>query len=248
MFESLLNPVMNPLLRLPPFLAILLISFLIALTITLVYKMMTDQKLMKILKDDLKKLQKEMKEFKDHPQKVMALQKQAMEKNMKYMSHSMKPTLITMLPIIIIFGWLNAHMGYHQIMPGQDFTTTVTFKPGTYGNITITVPEAIQVVGDSTVQITGDQAMWTLNGAEGQYLIQYDYLGRRYEKEVLITPEREYKTPVIKVKDSNIKGISIDNEKVIALNIFGWKLGWLGTYILCSLIFSMSLRKLLKIH
>lgn len=102
-FESLLNPIFGPLLKLPPLWAIIIISLVIAILITLVYKWMTDQHLMKSLKDDIKKFQKEMKELKHEPQKVMAIQKKAMQTNMKYMMHSMKPTLVTFLPIILIF-------------------------------------------------------------------------------------------------------------------------------------------------
>ena len=41
------------------------------------------------------------------------------------------------------------------------------------------------------------------------------------------------------------------NKKVKPLgnvSLFGWKPGWLGVYIIFSIIFSMVLRKLLKIH
>ena len=39
---------------------------------------------MKRLKTELKELQKEMKELKNHPEKAMAVQKKAMDTNMKY--------------------------------------------------------------------------------------------------------------------------------------------------------------------
>ena len=52
MFESILNPIFAPLLKLPSFWSILIISLTIAVLITLVYKWMTDQHLMKTLKGD----------------------------------------------------------------------------------------------------------------------------------------------------------------------------------------------------
>ncbi len=53
-FETILNPIMAPLLGLPPFWSILIISLVVALIITFVYKWMTDQHLMKALKEDIK--------------------------------------------------------------------------------------------------------------------------------------------------------------------------------------------------
>ena len=80
-FESLLDPVFSPLLQLHPLWGIAIISLILTWIITLVYKWVTDQKLMKELKDDIKSVQKEMKEFKDNPAKVIEIQKKAMEKN-----------------------------------------------------------------------------------------------------------------------------------------------------------------------
>jgi len=88
------------------FVALIIISFILTLLITLVYKFLTDQHLMKSLKEEIKSHQEESKNHKDNPEKLIQIQKEAMEKNMKLMMHSMKPMLFTFLPIIIIFGWL----------------------------------------------------------------------------------------------------------------------------------------------
>ena len=108
-YTSFLNPVMDPLMGIPSPWNLILVSFIITAMITLAYKFLTDQKLMKELKAEMKSMQKEMKEFKDHPEKMMSLQKDVMSKNMKYMMQSMKPTLFTFIPIIVIFGWLRAY-------------------------------------------------------------------------------------------------------------------------------------------
>ncbi|MFC1801814.1 EMC3/TMCO1 family protein, partial [Nanoarchaeota archaeon] len=117
--EGVLNPVLDPLLNLGPFWAILIISLVISLLITLIYKLVTNQKKMKELKTEMKESQKKMKELKDQPEKVMAMQKAAMKKNLEYMKHSFKPTLITFIPIILIFGWLQGSLAFEPIMPGQ---------------------------------------------------------------------------------------------------------------------------------
>ncbi|MFH1972869.1 MAG: EMC3/TMCO1 family protein [archaeon] len=108
-FNSFLDPVLGPVMSIPSPWNLLLISFILTTIITLIYKFVTDQKMMKELKDEMKAFQKEMKELKDNPSKMMEVQKKAMEKNMKYMMHSLKPTLITFIPIIFIFGWLRSY-------------------------------------------------------------------------------------------------------------------------------------------
>ena len=154
MFDSFFNSIFTPLLSFSPFWTVFLIAFTISLVITVIYKFATDQRLMKELKTDMKMLQKEMKELKDHPEKIVAKQKLAMQKNMEYMKHSMKPTLITMVPLLLIFGWLR-----------------------------------------TTFTESGDLITWSFS-----------------------------------------------------VPLFGTGIGWLGIYILSAIFFSMTLRKLLKIH
>lgn len=107
--DPVLNPVLEPLMSIPNPWNLLILSFLITLVMTLLYKFLTDQKLMKELKDEMKELQKEMKMLKDSPEKMMEVQKRAMERNMKYLFQSLKPTLITFIPILIIFEWIRQY-------------------------------------------------------------------------------------------------------------------------------------------
>lgn len=144
-FNAIFGVVTN---NLSPRMSVIVISFLLTACITLVYKFFTDQKLLKATKDEIKKLQEEMKTFKNDAAKSLEISKEVMQKNMIVMKSTLKPTIFTFLPIILIFSWLNA-----------------TFK--NQGNL---------------------------------------------------------------------------------INIFGMKFGWLGTYIIFSIIFSIILRKLLKVH
>ncbi|MDD5253614.1 MAG: EMC3/TMCO1 family protein [Candidatus Nanoarchaeia archaeon] len=84
----------------------IIICLIFTLIVTLIYKFTTNQTLMKELKAKLKSHQAEMKTFKNDPQKLMAIQKEAMEANMKYMMQSFKPMLFTFIPVIIMWSWL----------------------------------------------------------------------------------------------------------------------------------------------
>ncbi len=247
-FDNLLNPVLIPLLKLPILWAVVILSFMISLIITLVYKFTTNQSLMKDLKAEMKEFQKQIKELKHDPKKAMEVQKRSMKINMKYMSHSMKSTLFTFLPIILIFGWMNGHLAYAPILPDQDFTTTVIFEKNAEGEIALSVPEGLFIEGGSVKEVKDGEIKWVLKGDAGEYLLEYDFNNQKYNKEVLISTEFEYKEPIKSVRDGNINMIKIDNEKNIVLNLGFWKIGWLGTYIILSLVFSILLRKWMKVY
>ncbi|MBI2651664.1 DUF106 domain-containing protein [Candidatus Woesearchaeota archaeon] len=247
-FENLLNPVFSPLLKLPTLLAVTLLSFLVSLMVTLIYKYTTDQSLMKQLKDEMKGYQKQIKELRKEPEKAMQVQKKAMQTNMKYMMNSMKSTLFSFLPIIIIFSWMNANFAYEPINPEKDFTATVTFADNAQGIIELSVPEGIKINGNGTQEIKNGMAKWVLNGKEGNYLLEYKFDGKTYAHEVLITKKNEYINPVKKIADANIKTIEIEHKAKKLLPLFRWKIGWLGTYIIFSIIFSIVVRKIIKVY
>jgi uncharacterized membrane protein (DUF106 family) len=251
---SWLDPMLGPLLDINPFLAVFLVSFLLSILITIIYKLMTDQELMKTLKEDMKAAQKEMKLLKDNPAKLIEHQKKAMEKNMKYMMHSMKPTLITFIPIILIFGWLNANFAYEPILPGEEFDVLITLNSGVYGHIEAFPPRvnnSIVLIETSAVkEINSKTVSYKFKGlSEGEWDVVFKVNNETdYVKSVRID-EQKYASPIEKrFEGKDVKEIKVGYQKKIVLDIFGWKMGWLATYIILSIIFSMSLRKLLKLH
>jgi uncharacterized membrane protein (DUF106 family) len=254
-FFSFLDPALNfvfgPLLKLPPFWGILIISFMISVIIVLVYKFFTNQQVMKQLKDETKELQKQIKELKHDPKKAMEIQKKAMQTNMQYMMKSMKPTLITFIPIILIFGWLQANMAFLPIVPGQDFSMTLEFYDGISGEVSAIVPEGITLHGEAVRKIEDGKVVFAMRGKEGIYKspgVDFTVNSKTYAQSVIITEDRDYIQPVSTIKDNTVKSIITGNEKMKILNLFGWKLGWLGTYIIFALVFSMLLRKILKVY
>jgi len=107
-------------------LSITLISAVLALATTLVYKYATDQSMLKQIREDMKKYQEQMKVHKGNAEKLSEIQKQIMPLQSKMMAQSMKPMIITIIPFIVIFKVL-----------GDIYTTMIviplSFWPGHLG-------------------------------------------------------------------------------------------------------------------
>ena len=250
---SFLNPaldfVFGPLLKLKPLWAVMIISMVIAILIVLIYKYTTKQHLMKELKDEIKSFQKQMKELRQHPEKALEVQKKAMQANMKYMMHSLKPMLITFIPIILIFGWLNAHLAYLPISPGHEFSVQLEFAKGQTGTVEAILPDEIELTSEAVKELDNRKAIFTMKAEKnGDYLLEFDFNNQSFTKEILITGERAYATPVKSFKNSPVNTITINYEKTKILNLGFMRLGWLGSYIIFSIVFSMILRKWLKVY
>ena len=85
---------------------LIIITFIITLFITLVYKFATNQERLKKLMEEIKIIQDEAKSLKNEPAKAIEKQKQLSPLMLEQFRHSFRPMLITFLPIILIFGWL----------------------------------------------------------------------------------------------------------------------------------------------
>jgi uncharacterized membrane protein (DUF106 family) len=245
-FERLLDPVFNPLLSLGPFWALFIISFVISLVIVVIYKYTTDQNLMKTLKDEMKEFQKEIKELRESPEEAMKVQKKAMQTNMKYMMQSFKSTLYTFVPIIILFGWLNANLTHMPIMPEDQFSVTALFDKGIIGEAELLYPEALTLQSDAIKEIESGKIDWTLYGPAGEYTLGVKHNERSYVKNLLID-DMQYEKVEQKYK-GDVKLIRINNEPLKVINLFGWKLGWLMSYIIFSIVFSIVLRKVFRVY
>jgi len=106
--DSFFNSVFGWAIEISPLFGVIMIAFAMTLMVTLIYKFLTDQKSMKRLKEEMKDLRKEIKLAAQDPAKMAELNKISIEKSMQQMKHSLKPTLITMLPLILVLGWMGS--------------------------------------------------------------------------------------------------------------------------------------------
>ena len=91
-----------------PRISIIVISLLVTIFITVVRYYMTDRERMKEIRERQKELRKEMKEYRDHPEKMMEINQKMLEDMPEQMKMSFKPMIITLIPILIVFGWMRS--------------------------------------------------------------------------------------------------------------------------------------------
>lgn len=85
----------------------LMIIILVSLFTVLIQKYATDQETLKELRKEQKLLQKEMKKYRNHPEKMMELQKKSFGFLPKTMKLSMRSIGYTAIPLILLFRWFS---------------------------------------------------------------------------------------------------------------------------------------------
>jgi uncharacterized membrane protein (DUF106 family) len=255
-FTSFLDPVLNWLLYLPPFLAVLIMALLVTFLVTIVYKYTTDQVKMKQLKEELKGYQDKIRQLakENKPDKALALQNQAMKSNLEYMKHSFKATLWTMIPVLILFAWMSQSMAYYPIAPGQAFTVTAIFAEGHAPNATLSTIPDLTFISTATqgiaynANLKKDTALWNLSGGAGEYKLSVNYNNENYDHKILITESKKYDTPELIVQNSKLQKLVVGYKPVYAFTLFGINFTWFWTYLILSIVLSMGIRKVMKVY
>lgn len=103
--HAILDPTAGVLLNWNLTLGMIAIVLLIAIVMTLAQKYGTDQKTLREMKKEQKELQAEIKKVREHPEKMMELQKKQFAFMPKMMKLSMRPIMYTSLPLILFFRW-----------------------------------------------------------------------------------------------------------------------------------------------
>lgn len=100
-----LNPTAGRLLDWDVSWGLLFISVGISLITSLLQKYTTDQETLRSIKSEQKLLSDQMKQFKEHPEKMLELQKKQMALIPKTMDITMRPALYTAIPFILLIRW-----------------------------------------------------------------------------------------------------------------------------------------------
>ena len=238
------------------FLIILILSAVATIITTLIYKYTTNQDKLRKNKLEIKELREKMNKNKKDQKKMMEIQQQMMSKNMEMMKASFKPMIYTFIPLILLFSWMTSTIAFEPVNPGQEFTLTANLAdayPGALSEIKVTsIPEMNVVVDEAFVAKEGTkQQRWIIKAEqEGKYTILLEGDTFKQTKEVLVTNDKKYSKPVSDYKDSQLKQVIVGNDPVKPLgnlSLLGWRPGWLGTYIILSILMSIGLRKAMKI-
>ena len=245
--------VLDPLLVLPPVLAIAIIAFCASVIVILASKYLTNQTLMKSLKEEIDALNKQMRELRDHPDRMMEVQKRFTEVQLKYMTQSMRTSFFTLIPLLLIVSWLNAHYAFIPYAPGSDIGLTVQMLAGATGYVEIKdiVPDGLELSSNATQDIVNNQASFQFKAKDpGDYTVTLEQGGSLIQRSIIVSNGHERRYAVASQKENapfQTTMLAYPKYLVIPLGFWNW-LGALGTYILFSLIFSLSMRKFFKVY
>ena len=103
--HAILDPTLGALMNWHLNIGFFIVILFFTLVTTILQKYLTDQALLKHLREEQKAIQAEMKQFRDHPEKVLELNQKSMEIAMKIMPITMRPVMYTTVPFLLLLRW-----------------------------------------------------------------------------------------------------------------------------------------------
>lgn len=111
--HAALDPSLGKLLNWDVTLGLILITAILNLITTLLHKNITDQDLLKQLRDEQKIVNEEMKLYRNNPEKSIELSRKSMELAMKTMPITMRPAMYTIIPFVLLIRWFGDYFKDH---------------------------------------------------------------------------------------------------------------------------------------
>jgi len=217
-------------------------SFFLTLIITLIYVNMTPQPRIKHLKQEIKELNKERSTHIGDKNVLEIINKELGRKNMEISSYSLRPTLLTIIPIFLIITWMWSSVAVIPLQENIPFKIYL-FLDNTTNTYTVS---SINTQGLSLLNSDSNNSLYqyTLQGSKGNYTPQWLIDNKIYNISLKITDRQEYTSSPKIIKDGIVNAIVIDYKE--AKPFFG--LGWFWEYLFFSILFNIILRKIMDVH
>ena len=226
---SLGNLVFYPLLDMDPVYAVVILSSLLSLIFSLANKVMVNQDKLKHVKAEMKKIQQEIKKArkKNNEKELSKLWEKSMKMNHQQLTMVLKPMVVSMLLIFMVFPWMRFTYG-DVVSPVND--SSFLFERGDYENefsVKMISGDSVMIkdISSGKSYVPGDIVMLD----EREWTVRYD------------PPEDEEDIPKLVFSSMKVK-------LPISIPFVGDSVGWLGFYILVSIPTTILFRKILGVQ
>ncbi|MDD5181562.1 MAG: EMC3/TMCO1 family protein [Candidatus Nanoarchaeia archaeon] len=203
----------------------------LSLMTQIVNKLTINEKKADQYREEMKKMQNELKTMDPKSAEFTKKQDEMLDKNMWIMKQQFKPMMFTLLPYLIVFYFVTPIFAYNAIAIGSQVTVSVTGTGDVFSDC-LGIDTAVSGSFKNITTVSSENCTANLGGTE----VDLNLIGsgniNTFEagglKMSVMPPEKEYiKFP-------------------ISIPFAGKSFGWLGTFIWSSLFASLILTKVLK--
>ncbi len=271
-FNSLLGKafaiLVLPFRSLHPWWAMLLVSLLTGLLMLIIFKYTSNQAGIRRTKDRIKAHILEMRLYQNSLAASFSAQGGILKANLRYMSHSIKPLAVMIVPVLLILIQLNFWFGYASLETNQPTVLKVKLKD----NINpMELDAKLMPISGLNIET---QALRIEEENEIDWRISFDERGT-YSLEIELGPERVVKSVAVAQPALNrlsprrverrfwdqlfypteppldaasaVKRIEVSYASA-GLPLLGWRMHWLIAFFILSVLFGFALKGLFGVE
>jgi uncharacterized membrane protein (DUF106 family) len=267
-FGKIFDVLFLPFRSMSPWVGMILISFLTGLLMLFVFKWTSNQQGIQKVKNKIKAHLLELRLFKDSLSQSLRSQGNILRCNLTYISYSVKPMLVMIIPLILILIQLNFWFGYESLEPNESgilkikltedqnpLETQIAVHPSS-GLVMETPPLRIEESQEINWRFSANQEgiqqfTVTINGET--VIKKISVAQKPFSKISPLKTNKKFLDQVMYPTESPIKGhIPIRTIEIQyptkSMNLFGWKIHWIIVYFALSIIFGFAFKGIFKVQ
>ena len=251
-----------------PWVSMVVVSLLTGMLMLTIFRLTSNQEGIKKAKNKIKAHILELRLFQDNLGISLRSQGKILTTNLKYLSHTAKPMLIMIVPLVLILIQLNFRFGYLPFQPGQQALVKVILNPDIPASETHV--ELTSLSEGITVETPGlrideeREIDWRIRIAKkGRHEIAIESSDYKVIKRIVAGGKSLNPLSPKKVGTGFFDQLFYPAEKPMPstqpfqsvtityperrMNLFGWKMHWIIAYFILSMVFGFGLKGVFKV-
>lgn len=267
--NSIFDIFLLPVARLNPWFGMIEISLFTAIFMLLIFRLTSNQKVVRQAKNDIKAHLLEMRLY-GHDLKVqLKAQAAVLKANLRYMAANLKPLLVMVIPLVFILAQLNLRFDKKPIQPGE----TVIIKLKFFNNVDLSkkklelvLPEGLNQTSPPVMIKDEYEVNWQVRALKkGDFTILINVNGEQVGKSVTVNDDHRIARVSARASSGSIlsqilypgekslpKKSSVRTIEVLyqpaTLNFFGFAMHWLIAFLGLSILLGLTLKGLFKVE
>jgi hypothetical protein len=203
-FDALLQPLAG----LGPAVGVALVSALAAVLALLAFRRFSDQPALAVVKRQVHAGLLELRLFADDPPVLLAVQRDLLRHNLRYLRLSLLPLAVMLVPFVLAVAHLQSHWGYRGLAPGETALVEVELDPSWRSlpggaatgagrpDLRIEVPSGLRVETPGVWSPARRLLTWRLAVvAPGRHTVTLSWAGTAYRKSLDAGERAAWRSP-----------------------------------------------------
>jgi hypothetical protein len=267
-FGKIFDMIFLPFRHFSPWFGMILISFLTGLLMLFIFRHTSNQEGIRKAKNKIKAHLLELRLYKDSMNVSLKAYGKILAANLKYVSHSVKPMLVMIVPVLLILIQLNLWFGSQSLHIGQEAVLKIKLGEGKnplQTEIVIEPPAGIAVETPALRIEEGREIEWRLRARnKGFQTILFRAENVSFAKQIAVAQNPLSKISAVKPGSGFLDEVFNPGEKPLPkklgiksievayppqrMSLFGWRIHWLVAFFALSIIFGFAFKGVFKVE